>query len=320
MKELDELPFPAWDLIDISPYRESWMKHAGYFSLNMATTRGCPFKCNWCAKPIYGNRYNTRSPQNVVAEIKMLKAKFDFDHIWFCDDIFGLKPGWVKAFADIIEKENLSAAPGGLHFKFKMQGRVDLLLQENTIKDLARAGCENIWMGAESGSQKILDAMDKGTTVKQIYEATRLLKKHKINPSFFIQFGYPGEVKEDIEKTIAMIHALLPYEIGISVSYPLPGTVFYENVKSQLDRKTNWTDSNEMALMFRNTYHPAFYKQLHTYVHKSYRMHLAFANWKQLLMHPVKSNVSTIKKALSGFYYAPAAFVEKRKLFQLENL
>ena len=108
------------------------MKHAGYFSLNMATTRGCPFKCNWCAKPIYGNRYNTRSPQNVVDELKMLKEKFNFDHIWFCDDIFGLKPGWVKAFADIIEKENL-------HFKFKMQGRVDLLLQENNIKDLGKS-------------------------------------------------------------------------------------------------------------------------------------------------------------------------------------
>ena len=313
MKELDQLPFPAWDIIDMEPYRQSWLNSTGYFSMNMGTTRGCPFKCNWCAKPIYGNRYNTRSPQNVVDELKMLKEKYNFDHIWFCDDIFGLKPGWVKAFADIIEKENLA-------FKFKMQGRVDLLLQENNIKDLARAGCENIWMGAESGSQKILDAMDKGTTVKQIFEATRLLKKNKIKPSFFIQFGYPGETKEDIEKTIAMINTLLPYEIGISVSYPLPGTEFYEKVKSQLKEKTNWTDSNEMALMFRNTYHPAFYKQLHTYVHKSYRMHLAFENWKQLFTHPIKSNLTTLKKALSGFYYIPAAFIEKRKLYQLEKV
>ena len=279
MKELDALPFPAWDIIDMEPYRQSWSHHTGYFSMNMGTTRGCPFKCNWCAKPIYGNRYNVRSPQNVIDELKMLKEQFDFDHIWFCDDIFGLKPGWVKAFADLVEKENLQ-------FRFKMQGRVDLLLQENNIKDLARAGCDNIWMGAESGSQKILDAMDKGTTVKQIFEATRLLKKNNIRPSFFIQFGYPGETKEDIEKTIAMINKLLPYEIGISVSYPLPGTVFYEKVKSQLVEKTNWTDSDEMALMFRNTYHPAFYKQLHRYVHKSYRKHLSFENWRQLFSHP----------------------------------
>jgi radical SAM superfamily enzyme YgiQ (UPF0313 family) len=226
MKDLDALPLPAWDLIDIQPYRNMWLKSSGYFSLNVATTRGCPFKCNWCAKPIYGNRYNARSPEKVVAELKLLKEKFRFDHIWFCDDIFGLKPGWVNAFANCIEKEQLQ-------FRFKIQARADLLLQENTIKDLARAGCHNIWMGAESGSQKVLDAMDKGTTVEQIYQATTLLKKHGIHPSFFIQFGYPGETQEDIAKTIRMIKDLLPYEMGISVSYPLPGTVFYERVKTE---------------------------------------------------------------------------------------
>jgi len=312
IKDLDSLPLPAWDLIDLQPYQKMWMKHAGYFSMNMGTTRGCPFKCNWCAKPIYGNRYNTRSPKNVVDELKMLKSKYGFDHIWFCDDIFGLKPGWVREFADLVEEEKLS-------FKFKMQGRVDLLLKENNIKDLARAGCDNIWMGAESGSQKILDAMDKGTTVQQIYEATRLLKKHHIKPSFFIQFGYPGETKKDIEMTIKMINDLLPFEIGISVSYPLPGTVFYEKVKDDLKEKTNWTDSDELALMFHNTYQPAFYKQLHRYVHSNYRKHLAFENLQQLFTNPLKSNLLTIKKAVSGLLYTPLSMIDKRKLSQLEK-
>ena len=312
IKELDMLPFPAWDMIDMEPYRKMWLKHNGYFSMNMGTTRGCPFKCNWCAKPIYGNRYNSRSPQNVISELKLLKQEFNFDHIWFCDDIFGLKPGWIHEFADLINKENI-------HLKFKMQGRVDLLLQENNIKDLARAGCDNIWMGAESGSQKILDAMEKGTTVQQISEATRLLKKCGINPSFFIQFGYPGETKDDIEKTIAMINELLPYEIGISVSYPLPGTAFFEKVKNELSEKTNWTDSDELALMFRNTYQPAFYKQLHRYVHKSYRKHMAIENLKQLIKYPSRLNYPIIRKALSWFYYLPAAFFDKQKLHQLEK-
>ena len=312
LKDLDSLPFPAWDIIDMDPYRQMWLKHAGYFSMNMGTTRGCPFKCNWCAKPIYGNRYNSRSPQNVISELKMLQQKFGFDHIWFCDDIFGLKPGWVHEFADLVEEEKIS-------FRFKMQGRVDLLLQENNIRDLARAGCDNIWMGAESGSQKILDAMDKGTSIEQIHEATRLLKKCGIKPSFFIQFGYPGETKEDIEKTIAMINRLLPHEIGISVSYPLPGTAFFEKVKSELVQKTNWTDSDELALMFSNTYQPAFYKQLHRYVHKTYRKHIAFENWKQLLADPLKLNARKIKKALSALYYLPASFIAKQKLHQLEK-
>ena len=312
LKDLDSLPFPAWDLIDMEPYRKMWLKHKDYFSMNMGTTRGCPFKCNWCAKPIYGNRYNSRSPENVINELKILKDKFQFDHIWFCDDIFGLKPGWVHEFADLIEKK-------GLHFRFKIQARADLLLQEEYIKDLARAGCENAWMGAESGSQKILDAMDKGTTVKQIYESTGLLKKYGIHPSFFIQFGYLNETKEDIKRTIRMINELLPYEIGVSVSYPLPGTLFYEKVKTELKEKANWTDSDELALMFRNTYQPAFYKQLHRYVHKTYRMHIALENIKQILKKPVKATATTFKKAASLVYYAPATFLAKQKLSLLEK-
>ncbi len=312
MKDLDALPFPAWDIIDLSPYKKMWMQSSGYFSMNMGTTRGCPFKCNWCAKPIYGNRYNTRSPENVAEELKMLKQKFQFDHIWFCDDIFGLKPGWVNHFADIVQKENL-------HFKFKIQARADLLLQENYIKDLARAGCDEIWMGAESGSQKILDAMDKGTTIEQIYTATKLLKKHGIKPCFFIQFGYLGETKEDIEKTIAMINELLPHNIGISVSYPLPGTKFYEIVKSDLSEKTNWTDSDELKLMFKNTYQPSFYKQLHRYVHRSYHKHLALDNIKNIFTKPSTVTFARVKKAAAIAWYIPVTFFAKRKLESLEK-
>lgn len=312
MRDLDALPLPAWDLVDIQPYRKMWMNSTGYFSLNMGTTRGCPFKCNWCAKPIYGNRYNVRSPQNVVKELLFLKSRFGFDHIWFCDDIFGLKPGWVKSFADLVQQNNLE-------LKFKIQARADLLLQDDHIADLARAGCDNVWMGAESGSQRILDAMDKGTRIEQIYTATRLLKKHNIKPSFFIQFGYPGETHEDIEKTISMINELLPAELGISVSYPLPGTVFYEKVKMELKEKSNWTDSDELQLMFRNTYSPEFYKQLHRFVHKSYRRHTATNAWKEMLQHPASISQKQLKKAASLAYYLPAEYVAKRKLEKLEK-
>jgi len=214
----------------MAPYRDSWLKNAGYVSINMGTTRGCPFKCNWCAKPIYGNRYNSRSPENVVSEIKLLKELYHIDHIWFCDDIFGLKPGWVAELARLLEKEEIS-------IRFKIQSRADLLVHEDTVKALAASGCENVWIGAESGSQKILDAMDKGITVGQIREATLKMKEEGIKPSFFIQFGYPGELKDDIRLTINMINDLLPFEIGISVSYPLPGTSFYERVKADSEEK-----------------------------------------------------------------------------------
>jgi anaerobic magnesium-protoporphyrin IX monomethyl ester cyclase len=312
LKDLDSLPLPAWDLVDMEPYRDSWLKNAGYFSINMGTTRGCPFKCNWCAKPIYGNRYNSRSPQNVIKELKFLKGRYPVDHIWFCDDIFGLKPGWVMEFAQLIQQENLRT-------RFKIQSRADLLVDEALVDALAAAGCENVWIGAESGSQKILDAMDKGTTVQQIHIATKIMKKAGIKPSFFIQFGYPGEDKADIAKTIKMINELLPFEIGISVSYPLPGTVFYDRVKADLKKKTNWTDSDEMALMFTNTFAPGYYKQLHQYVHKNYRMHLAKNSLIKLLKNPLRANIGSLKKALSVLYYTPATYIERLKLNQLEK-
>ncbi len=313
LNDLDQLPMPAWDLVDMRPYRDMWMRHHGYFSLNIGTTRGCPFKCNWCAKPIYGNRYHSRSPQKVVEELVWLQQHTGFDHIWFCDDIFGLKPGWVKAFAEEVKKT-------GLHFRFKIQSRADLLVQQQYVAALEEAGCKNVWMGAESGSQKILDAMDKGITISQIEEATQLLKQHHIQPSFFIQFGYPGETKKDIHLTIDMINRLLPHSIGISVSYPLPGTVFYERVKQDLQHKSNWTDSDDLHLLFRNTFRPEFYRQLHRHVHKTYRLHLGIAKLKQAILHPLRTNATDLRKALSIFYYAPAALFSGWKIKKWEMI
>jgi anaerobic magnesium-protoporphyrin IX monomethyl ester cyclase len=307
MKELDSLPFAAWDLIEMDRYRGIWMANHGYFSLNMATTRGCPFKCNWCAKPIYGNRYNTRSPEKVVEELKFLKAKYTFDHVWFCDDIFGLAPGWVNRFADLVKENKLE-----LHYK--IQSRADLLLQENYIADLSRSGCETAWMGAESGSQKILDAMDKGTTIDQIRQSTLLLKKYGIKPAFFLQFGYPGETFEDIEKTIELLNELLPEDIGISVSYPLPGTKFYENVKSELTEKQNWTHSDELALMFKNTFAAEFYKLLHQYVHRNYRKYQGYESLKRILFSPAKIRKRDFRRAASVVYYIPAVMNGKGRL------
>ncbi len=312
MTNLSEMPLSAWDLVDIEAYRKIWLSRWNYFSLNVATTRGCPYKCNWCAKPIYGNAYNMRSPEHVVRELKYLKENYHFDHIWFCDDIFGLKRNWVIEFAELIEKENL-------HFQYKIQSRADLLVQEKYVEALAYSGCTSVWMGAESGSQKILDAMDKGTTIAQIHEANRLLKQHGIKPAFFLQFGYLGETLEDIQQTISMLNECLPDDIGVSVSYPLPGTGFYEKVKGDLHEKSNWTDSDELKLMFKSTYSPPFYKQLHRYVHKNYRKHQAFESFGKLFSQPLKTNYQTLKRAASSLYYIPATAIEKQKLKKIEH-
>ncbi len=312
LRALDDLPDPAWDLIDIPAYKQIWLKSQGYFSLNMATTRGCPFKCNWCAKPIYGNRYNSRSPKRVVEEMQMLTEKFGANHFWMCDDIFGLKPGWVQEFRDIAQEK-------GLQFKYKIQSRADLLLKEDTIDALAASGLDEVWIGAESGSQKILDAMDKGTKIEQIYQATELLKAKGVKICFFLQFGYLGETKADIQKTIDMLLELLPYDIGISVSYPLPGTKFYDIVQADMQEKQNWTDSDDLDMMFEGTYGSAYYKRLHRYVHKIYRKAQGFDNLKKLAQKPSSADYRKLRSALATVYYTPAAMLDAYRLKRLER-
>lgn len=302
MRELDELPPPAWDLVNLEPYRNTWMKHQGYFSLNFVTTRGCPYKCNWCAKPIYGNRYNSHSPEKVAELIQSLHQKTGFNHMWFADDIFGLKPGWLRDFNAAMKKR-------GLKIPYKIQSRADLLLENEAIAHLAESGCEEVWMGAESGSQNILDAMDKGTTVNQIKEATGLLKKHGIKACFFLQFGYSGENMEDIQKTIALVEELSPDDIGISVSYPLPGTKFYDRVKNELVNKQNWTDSDDLDMMFNSTYSSDFYRLLQRFVHFDFRKKQAFKEWRQRRIN---------RRALLWPYYACRRAIVKSQLTRIE--
>ncbi|MEI7583522.1 radical SAM protein [Runella sp.] len=275
LTSLDLLPMPAWDLVKIGDYQQIWQKRHGYFSLNIATTRGCPYKCNWCAKPIYGNRYNSRSPQKVADEIAFLMKTYQVNHFWICDDIFGLKPGWVKQFKASLEEKKVKP-------KLKIQSRADLLLKEDTIQDLVEVGLDEVWMGAESGSQKILDAMDKGITTLEIEKSTQLLKQKGVKVAFFLQYGYLGEHWEDIEKTLSMVKQLLPSDLGISVSYPLPGTGFHEKVKAELQTKQNWEHSNDLAMMYQATFSPEFYRQLHQHTHRVYQKEKLLKNFQNL--------------------------------------
>lgn len=303
IKDLDALPFPAWDLVDTPRYKNIWHEHHGFYSMNMVTTRGCPYHCNWCAKPIWGQRYNARSPENVVAEMKWLRDTYQPDHIWFADDIMGLIPGWLPRFAELVEVEK-SKIP------FKCLNRADLLLREGEIEALKRAGCQIAWIGAESGAQKILDAMDKGTNVEQIYEVSRRLHQMEIQVGFFLQFGYPGEDRLDISKTIQMVRDCQPDDIGISISYPLPGTKLYESVESQLGNQQHWIDSSDLAMMYNGPFSTHFYRQLYITIHKEFR---ARQTW-QLLKKPYRVGIIRITKMIYQWLTLP---IEQWKLERL---
>jgi anaerobic magnesium-protoporphyrin IX monomethyl ester cyclase len=255
----DVFGLPARDLVDIEAYRTAWTDAHGKFSLNVVSTRGCPYSCNWCAKPIWGQRYSMRSATEVADEIIHLAHHYRPDHVWFADDIFGLRSDWLAKFADRVQA-------AGVRVPFTMQSRCDLM-NEQAVDALARSGCDEVWLGAESGSQRILDAMDKEITVEQIRTARRRLGEHGIRACFFIQFGYPGETWADIEATVALVSEVLPDDIGVSVSYPLPGTRFHEMVKLELDEQANWEFSGDLAMMFHGTYPTEIYRELHLSLH-----------------------------------------------------
>lgn len=258
-QDLDTLPHPAWDLLDLAAYRAAWTGAHGEFSWNIATSRGCPYACNWCAKPTFGRRYTVRSPEDVVREMARLKQEVAPDHLWFTDDILGLDIDWTSTFADAVRRAD-AAIP------FTMQSRVNLMTEHN-VAALAAAGAREVWLGVESGSQKILDAMDKGSNVEAARTATRTLQAHGIKACWFIQLGYPSEGWDDLIATRDLIRDEAPDEIGVSVSYPLPGTDFYEQVRAQIGRQRNWKDTGDLAMLFQGTYDTAFYRQIRDLLH-----------------------------------------------------
>jgi anaerobic magnesium-protoporphyrin IX monomethyl ester cyclase len=261
--DLDALPLPAWDLIDVARYRRAWTDAHGHFSWNMVTSRGCPFGCNWCAKPIFGRRYTQRSPEGVAEELRALKRDVHPDHVWFADDIFGLSASWIDAFATAVA-ERQAQTP------FMIQCRADLL-RPPVVAALASAGADEVWIGVESGSQSILDAMDKGTTVDEVRAATRTLRGAGIKVGWFLQLGYPSERWDDLLLTRDLVRNERPDDIGVSVSYPLPGTPFHARVRAELGAKHNWDDSGELAMLFRGTYTTGFYGRVRDVLHDEVR-------------------------------------------------
>jgi len=262
-RDLDELPMPARELIEMDQYRDAWRAAHGYFSLNMVSSRGCPYRCNWCSKPIWGNSYQVRSARLLAEEMLALKRQYAPDHIWFADDIFALSGNWTMEFAAAVDSL-------GAHIPFKMQSRCDLMTRD-TVSALKQAGCAEVWMGAESGSQRILSAMEKGLCVEDTYRARENLARYGIRACLFLQFGYPGEGLTEIEETIRMVRNLQPDDIGVSVSYPLPGTRFHQMVSAELGAKANWTDSADLAMMFRGAYSSEFYRALADALHLEVR-------------------------------------------------
>ena len=265
IKDLDALPLPDRDSIDLEPYMATWRKYHGYSSLSLITQRGCPYRCSWCSASVFGHTFRQRSPQHVVDEMLMLRDRFRPDKFWVADDVLSINKKWVWQWVDEIAARD-AATP------FECLSRVDLV-DDEMLQGLKAAGAYRIWFGAESGAQHVLDAMHKGTKVEEIREACRWAKAAGIEVGLFIMLGYPTETRADVLKTLELLKEIDPEVFGIAVAFPMKGTDFYENIKPLVRAESNWTQTNENKLVFEGQYRPRFYWFAERLLHNEVALH-----------------------------------------------
>ncbi len=253
IRELDDLPLPAWDLIDMDGYLERWQRRTGERRSAVLTSRGCPFDCSWCSKPTFGRTFRQQSPQRVVRELQALQQRYGVDYVRFCDDVFGISRAWLDELLDRMEAADL-------HLKFECLARVDLL-KPDLLKRMRGAGLERVYVGVESGSQKMLDLMNRGTRLAQVERAAEALRAEGIRQFWFLMLGYPGESLADIEATLQLFRRFSPEEYSVSIAVPVPGTRFHEAVKDRLTgRSTPRRRSGGSTLLYEATYTEHLYR------------------------------------------------------------
>jgi anaerobic magnesium-protoporphyrin IX monomethyl ester cyclase len=249
--DLDGQPWPARDAIDIRRYVDTWRTHHGRGSVNFITARGCPFRCNWCSHQVFGQSHRRRDPLLVVDEVEWLLDKYSPDMVWVSDDVFTINHAWLRSYAAEMKRR-------GLRIPFECISRADRLNGE-TLDLLAELGCFRLWIGSESGSQRILDAMDRGVKVEQVQEAVRMSRERGIQSGMFLMWGYEGEEIEDIEATIRHVSTSNPDIFFTTVSYPIKGTPYHRKISDRLIQLQPWGQTSDRELKIKGRHTRQFY-------------------------------------------------------------
>ncbi len=253
LRDLDALPLPAWDLVDMEQYLGSWQRSTGERRAAVLTSRGCPFDCSWCSKPTFGRTFRQQSPERVVAELRALQERYRVDYVRFCDDVFGVSHAWIDRLLTLLEEE-------GLQLKWECLARVDLL-KPDLLKRMRAAGLERVYVGVESGSQKMLDLMNRGTRLAQVERTADALRREGVRQFWFLMLGYPGETLEDIEATLRLFRRFSPEEYSVSIAVPVPGTRFYASVKDRLTGRSRRPRRNGgRSLLYEAAYPEVLYR------------------------------------------------------------
>lgn len=248
---LDQQPWPARDAIDIQRYVETWRTHHGTGSVNFITARGCPYRCNWCSHQVFGQSHRRRDPVFVVDEVEWLLRTYSPDMAWVSDDVFTINHAWMRAYASEMRRR-------GLRVPFECISRADRLNAE-MLDLLAELGCFRVWIGSESGSQRILDAMERGVKIEQVQNAVKMSRERGIQSGMFLMWGYEGEELDDIEATIRHVSISQPDIFFTTVSYPIKGTPYYKKVADRLVQLEPWGKTSDRELKIKGRHTRRFY-------------------------------------------------------------
>lgn len=251
IQDLDSLPWPDRDVLNMDDYFKAWKSKHGETSVSLITARGCPFHCAWCSSEVFGHSHRQRSAKDVVDEMLMIKERYKPDIMWISDDVLTINRKWTFEFMEEVKRRHAQ-------HPYECLTRVDLI-NYDILKGLKETGCFRIWYGAESGSQQVLDSMKKGTKVEQVREAARITQELGMQAGFFILLGYPEETTADIRLTINFLKQTRPDVFGTSVAFPLKGTEFYERVNDRIIPNENWSSRNQNKLLFKGKFPRLYY-------------------------------------------------------------
>jgi radical SAM superfamily enzyme YgiQ (UPF0313 family) len=252
LPNLDDQPWPDRERIDLEPYLAAWRERHGMGSVSVITARGCPYHCRWCSHSTFGKTHRRRSAVRVVDEIEWIMGRYQPEMLWLADDVFTIHHGWLDQYTAEMKRR-------GLRVPFECITRADRV-NARVAGQLAELGCFRVWIGSESGSQRILDRMERGVTVAQVREAVRLLKESGIQTGMFLMWGYEGEEISDIEATYDHVKACQPDVFFTTVSYPIKGTPYYGEVQPKLVQLGAWEATTDRDIKIQGRHSRRFYQ------------------------------------------------------------
>lgn len=274
IQHLDALPWPDREQIDIDAYVDVWRTHHGMGSVNLITSRGCPYRCRWCSHAVFGYTHRRRSYVDCADELEHIVERYRPDMVWYADDVFTIHHGWFFEYARELERR-------GLRVPFETISRADRLRAaaprrvdaDAVVRTLAEMGCWRLWIGSESGSQRILDAMERDVTVEEVRWATKTAQRYGIQVGMFLMWGYEGETLEDIEATVEHVKAAGPDTFLTTVAYPIKGTPYFDEVADRVESQGRWVESTDRSYRIRGRHSRAYYAQADRWLRSDVEAH-----------------------------------------------